>query len=200
MLYKIAKRKGLDGVAITDHESIKGWKTCINEYKHTGDFFIIRGIEKKTELGSIIGIFITENIKVNRFYEVIENIKSQGGIVIVPHPCDFIRRDTLRIRSLDRNTLVKKIDTLEIFNSRCMFNYFNTKAKKLAASLGKCGVGGSDAHLLTEVGNAFTAIECSQMEDIPKLLHRRDQTRITVYGRLSSRLVHLHTLLIKLKV
>lgn len=190
VLLKIARKRMLDGVAITDHDTTKGWKSIPNT-----SLTVIPGIEKRTNLGSIIGLFITDNVNTSEFHETVDEIRSQGGIVVIPHPCDPLRRDTLKIDQLDKKTLVEKIDMVEVFNSRCFFNYFNIKARKLAEELEKCMVGGSDAHLPFEVGNAYTAFNSVSEEEIYRTLKGGTLPPENVHGRLSNRFVHPFTIM-----
>lgn len=157
---------------------------------------VIPGIEKRTNIGSVIGLFITDDINTNQFHEVVDEIRSQGGIVVIPHPCDRLRRDSLKIKRLGKKALTKKIDAVEVFNSRCIFNYFNIEARKLAEKIGKCMVGGSDAHLPFEVGNAYTIFN-SISEEIYKTLKNGTLPPESVHGGLSNRLVHPITLAYK---
>ena len=59
-IVRAARLKGLDGIAITDHNTIKG---AIVASKHTTpDFTVIVGAEIATERGEIMGLFLTEEI------------------------------------------------------------------------------------------------------------------------------------------
>ena len=80
-LVKILKIKGIDGVAVTDHNTIE----VLKRYKH---FFlgkgikIVPGIEVSTNKGHVIGLFISESIRRREIAEVLDEIKSQGGISV----------------------------------------------------------------------------------------------------------------------
>jgi hypothetical protein len=114
-------------------------------------------------------------------------------VVVIPHPCDALRRDTLKIKMLEIEMLRKSVDAIEVFNSRCIFNFFNKKAQRLATQLRKCGIAGSDAHTLHEIGNAYTIIECSDISEVAKIL-RNSPSLVSVHGKLSNRLVHVETI------
>ena len=92
---KTAKLRGLDGVAITDHNSIKAWKEA-KEASRKHKFPVVLGEEVKVSVaghkkGEILGLFLTEQIKSRHPMEAIDEIKSQGGIAIVAHPFDKSR-------------------------------------------------------------------------------------------------------------
>jgi predicted metal-dependent phosphoesterase TrpH len=46
------------------------------------------------------------------------------------------------------------IDAIEIFNSRCIFSRFNTRAKEFSQQHHLLGIVGSDSHNINEVGTA----------------------------------------------
>ncbi|PKP56990.1 MAG: hypothetical protein CVT88_09505, partial [Candidatus Altiarchaeales archaeon HGW-Altiarchaeales-1] len=83
-IIKRARMKGLSGIAITDHETIKGAK--IAEKYSNDDFIVIVGCEINTEMGDIIGLFLNEEIKSRKSLSVIDEIKGQEGTVVLPHP------------------------------------------------------------------------------------------------------------------
>ncbi len=65
-ILKTAKKKGLDAISITDHDAMK------IDYKQfrNADVIIIPGMEIKTDMGDIIGLFLTEKIQINDFLSV----------------------------------------------------------------------------------------------------------------------------------
>jgi len=68
-IVKIAAKRGLNGVAITDHNTIIGGLKAKNY--ETEDFKVIVGSEISTERGEIIGLFLKEEIKPGNVQEVI---------------------------------------------------------------------------------------------------------------------------------
>ena len=194
-LIKVAMARGLDGIAITDHNTTRGWKK-IPERK---GLTIIKGMERTTDHGSVIGLFLNEKIKEQGLWEVIDEIRSQDGIIMIPHPCDYLRRDTIDIKAIDIDLLKTGIDAVETFNSRCILGRFNKKAERLAEDLCKHKVGGSDAHTLGEVGNARTLFEGDSPDIIHAQLKERNPVNTIVFGRLSSRFVHVTSFLNKLR-
>ena len=193
-LIKVAKARGLDGIAVTDHDTTRGWA----HFSVVDDFTVIQGIERTTDHGSIIGLFLNEGIDAYGFWEAVDQIRSQDGIVVLPHPCDTFRRDTPRIRALDKGLLKAKIDAVEIFNSRCILGRSNDRADRLAEELGKHRLGGSDAHNISEVGRARTRFSCDSPEEVHSQLKMNTLINTVVQGRLSSRLVHFSSILNRL--
>lgn len=172
-LIEIARKIGLNGVAITDHDTLKGYKVAkkyINE-----DFIIIPGIEWKTDRGEILGYFIQEEPKSRDLYEVIDEIKEQGGMIGVPHPFDIFRR------SINKHIyeIIDKIDFIEVINGRCSSSIFNEKALKISREYGIPGIAGSDAHRIEEIGLAY--IEINDLRDL------RKRKIINIGGRILSK-------------
>ena len=194
-LFRVAKARGLDGIAVTDHDTTKGWE----HFPDRDGFAVIRGIERTTDRGSVIGLFLNEGIESRGFWEVIDEIKGQGGVVVLPHPCDRFRGDALKVDSLDRSLLEARVDAVEVFNARCLLGRFNKDADRLAEDLGKHRVGGSDAHTLGEVGNARTLFNCDSLEEVHAQLKSGGSINTAVQGQLSGILVHVSSILNRLK-
>ena len=104
---KIAIRKGLNGVAITDHNSIKGG--LMAKSFENDNFRVIVGSEITTDRGEVIGLFLSEEIAPGNFGDVIAEIRDQGGLVILPHPFDRLRSTAFHPQSED----IRMIDAVE---------------------------------------------------------------------------------------
>lgn len=147
-IIKIAKKRKLNGIAITDHNTIKGGLEA-KKFNKNSDFIIITGTEIHTEYGDIIGLFINEEIKKKNFLDVVEEIKSQSGISILAHPYRGFSSP---------EKIIDKVDFVEGFNARSN-NEKNTMAIKLAAEYNKSVTAGSDAHSFFEIGNGITIFD-----------------------------------------
>ena len=143
MILKIAKKKGLDTVAITDHNTIKGG-ICAQKYAKEMGINVIVGEEVLTNIGDIIGLYLSQDIHSFNYVDVIEEIHNQGGIVLFPHP---YRGHT---NILD---VAQYVDIIEIWNGRASEEQ-NLAASVLAETLNLSHVIGSDAHLPNEIGAA----------------------------------------------
>ncbi len=126
VIVKTARKKGLSGVAVTDHNTIQGGLKAV-KYE-TDDFKIIVGSEIETDRGEVIGLFLSEEIKSHSFQDVIQEIKSQNGLVIIPHPFDTIRGNGIMPTVED----VPSVDCIEVYNSRCLLKKFNHQAYEFA--------------------------------------------------------------------
>jgi predicted metal-dependent phosphoesterase TrpH len=190
-LIKVALGRGLDGIAVTDHNTTRGW----TQFQENQELCIIKGIEQTTEYGSVIGLFLNENIESNEFYEVVDEIKDQDGIIMIPHPFDMLRSDSFKISSVEYKTLEKYVDAIEVFNSRCILNRFNENAEKLANTLHKHKLAGSDAHTRNEIGNARTEFEYNTLEQVRVKLKEKSPIKTKIHGKLSGSFVHVYSFL-----
>ena len=180
-IIRIAKKRGLAGVAVTDHNSISGGiKT---KSLASDDFMVVIGSEIKTNSGDIIGLFLNENIKAKSIEEVCEEIKDQGGISVLPHP--------FKNHQPNVEELIKFVDMVEVLNARIP-NVLNIKARTLAKKF-KCPcIAGSDAHTPFEIGNAIIEFPEKQTivdsEDIRKCLF---DSSINIRGNESKKYIQL---------
>jgi len=147
-LVKRAKQIGLDGFAITDHNTIAGLKEA-KEIAKKENFLIIPGLEVKSKQGDIIALGIEKNIPKNlSAEETIHRIHKLGGIAIAAHPFGKLYHRN----SVDVLAINLPFDAVEAINSRCY------SANKLAQKIKKPKTAGSDAHILDELGSAYTLV------------------------------------------
>jgi hypothetical protein len=153
-ILKLAKKNKLDGIAITDHNIIKGaLKTKkLNKNK---DLDIIIGEEISTNCGDLIALYVQEEIKKKNLFEVIDIAKQQDAILIIPHPFRAVPKMKFKY-PLEK--LQGKVDAIETFNSRNFF-FSNNKAKKAVENLKFAKVGSSDAHIPFDIGKAYTTFQ-----------------------------------------
>lgn len=189
-IVKIAIKRGLDGIAITDHDTIKGGLKA-KKYEND-DFTVIVGSEISTEIGDIIGLFLEEEeVKSKDVQEVVSEIKDQNGIIVIPHPFDELRHSAFHPKGED----VKFIDCIEGFNSRCVHQKYNDKAVEFGTKHNLTITAGSDAHFAWEIGNAFILAESSGEEELRREIMRKE---ISFNGKLSNPLNQGLTKVLKL--
>lgn len=147
-----AMRKGLDGLAITDHNTTRGGLLGVKAAKKTG-LTVIPGVEISSTRGDIVVLGLNEVLefkpKEMDVGEVVDLARDLGGVVVVPHPYRRSRPPTF--------VMEFKFDALEGFNARTS-RRLNEKAKKLAEVVNVPVVAGSDAHTLGEIGNGLTGV------------------------------------------
>ncbi len=145
---------GLEAIAVTDHNTIKG--ALAVAALAPAHIHVIIGEEIKTTRGEVIGLYLSEEIPRGlSFEETIREIKNQGGLVYVPHPFDPLHL-TPTYKLLASNAA--DIDIIEVYNPRITFTSFNEKAKRLALKYDIPGGAGSDCHVLQGVGTAMLSL------------------------------------------
>ncbi|EHP86818.1 PHP domain protein [Methanotorris formicicus Mc-S-70] len=133
--------------------------------------FGITGEEIATDRGEFIGLFLNEEINEKDIFEAIDKVKEQGGLVYLPHPFDVRRRRSLcKFNILDDREFIKKVDVVEVFNSRCITNEPNIKAFEYARKHDFLIGVGSDAHFIWEIGNAYINFEPFDMDNPKEFL------------------------------
>ncbi|MEM2940166.1 MAG: PHP domain-containing protein [Thermoproteota archaeon] len=178
LLPKKAALRGLAGFAVTDHDFFGA-----HEKLEPGGMIVIPGMEIRTTAGDLIVLFIQEPVHSRDPFEVSDRVRAQEGVVIAAHPFGFPR-----LGGSANEKVFNLLDGVEVMNARNLLRKQNAKALELARRLGKTEVGGSDAHTLREVGQAYTLAEASSLEEL-RLMIRRKMTRGA--GGLSFPLVHL---------
>lgn len=146
---QIAKDIGLDGIAITDHDTVDGLKDSFGEIED--DFLVIPGIEVSSEDGHVLGLGVNEKIPPERpASEAVENIREKGGIAVAAHP--------FSLSSKPFSVLSADFDAVEVFNPRRYMG--NRFAKKYAEQNDIPMAAGSDAHFPEEIGMAGVKLDC----------------------------------------
>ncbi len=149
-IVKVAEKKGLDGIALLDHNSIKGYKKIKNM---DTDLIIVPGIEVSTEEGHVGALGLKEEIGRPKTVErAIEIIHEHDAIAVAVHPYRFwsgMGEDVIRGNDWD---------AMEGLNGRT-WHYKNVRARNLAEEMDLPIVGGSDAHRLKSVGKSFTVVK-----------------------------------------
>jgi len=163
-LLKIAKRVKLDGIAIADHNTIKGGVE-VSKANKDKDFEVIPGIEVSTDRGHVLGLYINEEIKSRNFFDVSDAIKKQGGIVIIAHPFRLIPKLRSKLKGVD---VKKYLDAMECYNARTSY-FGNKNAIKFAEKFNLAKTGGSDAHFSFEIGRCVTLFD----GDLRKAIRQR---------------------------
>jgi len=187
-IVKVAKSRGLDGIAITDHGTLLGARETANYASE--DFLVIIGAEFALKEGEIIGLFLQEEIRSKTILSAIDEIHEQGGIVVLPHPFK-------RNHRWDPD-IIEKIDAIEVFNARGepkQLSSKNSLAKSLAQRYDKTFTGGSDAHFYFEIGRGFTLLNGDlALNEIKRAII---EGHTSVGGRLSSPFVEMGSQYVK---
>jgi len=146
-----AIKNGIDCLAITDHNEIKGsFET--QQYAKDKSILIIPGIEVESREGDILALNVQELIPKNlSAEETIEKIKEQRGLAIIAHP--FSGRHAFK---KDLKDFLDKVDGIEILNASILTG--NKKALEFVKKHNLAFTAGSDAHEPKFVGRAYLEI------------------------------------------
>jgi predicted metal-dependent phosphoesterase TrpH len=145
-----AEAQGLGAIAVTDHNVFGGAREAV-ERARGRDLVVIPGEEVKTaDQGEVIGLFLSDEIPRGlSFGETVAAIRSQGGIVYLPHPFDRLHAIPEPV-TLHRH--LAEVDVLEVYNARLLFEAYNDEALRFARKYDLTMGAGSDAHVLQGVG------------------------------------------------
>lgn len=153
-LIRAARRKGIDRLVVTDHNSIQG---ALAAQKLDSELVIV-GEEILTTRGEILAAFVQEEIPpMLTPQETIRRLKEQGAFISVSHPFDSMRKGGWR--EVDLLEVIHDVDAIEVYNSRCMSPQFNRLAREFALKHGLAGTVGSDAHAVFEVGRSVMVLD-----------------------------------------
>lgn len=153
-LVRIVQQRGLDGIALTDHDVLHG----ALKLQETAPFKVIPGEEINTIQGEITGLFLEERIPPHlSLHDTVDRIHAQGGLVYVPHPLS--RGVPSRIRRDGLQTILPNVDIIEGFNGRSPLSVDDGAARQLAEMHGLPVGAGSDAHWGFEVGQGWVEME-----------------------------------------
>lgn len=159
-----AKKRGLDGVAVTDHGRLDGALKIAAET----DFLIVPGIEIASSDGHVVGLNVTEPVSGKLSAdETVDRIHGAGGIAVACHPVGLFKGGLGKHINLS-------FDAVEVINSSAIpFSYAVKQSMKIASRLGKPRLAGSDAHYGPEIGCAYTVVNAEpNVDNVVKAISR----------------------------
>jgi len=148
-IIKTAKKRGLDGVAITDHDEVH------REPLRIDGIDLIPATEITTKEGDhLLGYFVEEKVKEGLdFKEAFSRVKAQGGFAVWAHP--FRRREYLSDEEKERLLSLDGMEAGNAMDEREGREF----AGKLAKEYGLLQTAGSDAHVCGQVGTGVLKVE-----------------------------------------
>jgi predicted metal-dependent phosphoesterase TrpH len=160
-----AERAGLDLIALTDHDDIRGAFLLRDiAARRSSPVEIVPGVEVTTRSGHLLALWIEEEIQMfAALAETVSRIHRAGGVAIVPHPLSYLTfsvgEGALRVLAAATDTLVH-IDGIETRNPSYAGRvraarsvWLNEKVLHVAAT------GSSDAHHANLVGTTWTEFD-----------------------------------------
>jgi len=159
-LIQEARRIGLDGICLTDHNYV--WRAeDVEALRRRHDFLVLRGNEITTDQGDVLVFGFEEDIQgVIRLEDLRPKVLEAGGFMIVAHPfrgfLTFgIGKLGLTPEKATKRPVFQYVDAVEVLNGKVTADE-NRFAGEVAATLGVTVTGGSDAHEVMEVGQYAT--------------------------------------------
>ncbi len=168
----LAKKSKKLGVipAITDHNSV-----AANSKMKSFNVPFIPGEEIATDRGDLTALFVNEPIaRKTPFAEALDLIHAQGAIAYLPHMFD-----KTRFGAIPTEKEASKIDIVEIFNSRCHSEVYNSRAKTFAKKHKILSAVGSDSHFLFEFGTTYTTLPDFDLDSPKQLLKSLKSAKFT---------------------
>jgi len=166
---QIVKARGLDGIAVTEHDVASSFES--------DEILVVPGIEVSSRQGHILALGPCEAVPKGLSAErAIELLRAQGCVIVVPHPYDRSSP------SIDPLHLGVSVDAIETVNSSSIpFESSKRKAENAAKVLSLSMVAGSDSHIPSTIGDAYTLVEVSS-SSVGSVLEAVRAGRTTPYG------------------
>ena len=162
---RAAIRKGLDGIALTDHDTTAGWEVVRKAAERAGLLFIPGQervvIHNGRTAGEVLCLFLRSPVRSRHPAGILSEVQAQGGLVAAAHPFD--RRRPALGRSPALLEFGSRI-AFEILNGRNYGRQANRLAETCAAAHGLPVTAGSDAHTPFEVGNVYVEADVETAE------------------------------------
>ena len=211
-----ALKKGLNGLAVTDHDTTSGLDALKSAAALYG-LFVIPAIEFTVARGTHYLVYLTPDVPLHKDdLEMIDEVHRRGGLIGLPHP---YRSDTgLIFNQIEKSfyskeevdAILSQIDLIEVFNAKSTLQQ-NEQAQQLAESFPKLKrTAGSDSHHPSSVGAAHTEIRGFQYGNLQEMRQQLKSlpTRIVLLPELmesdASRKLHsaiegVRSLMVKIK-
>ncbi len=187
-LIEEAKRIGLDGICLTDHNHV--WDaTRVEELRQKHGFLVLRGNEITTNQGDVLVFGLDKNIQgIIDLKELRREVDEANGFMIVAHPFRGflvvgVDEAGLTPEKAMERPLFNYVDAVEILNGK-VTDKENDFALTVTEGLGLSGTGGSDAHEVEEVGMYATEFyeEIRNEQDLVEALKSGAYSPITFQG------------------
>lgn len=176
---------GINCIAVCDHGTTEG----AIKLRDIAPFTVIVAEEVLTPDGEIMGMFLKETIPSGiSIKETISRIREQNGLVCIPHPFDRFRPSALKSKAI--NEIAGQIDIIEVFNARTLPYQNMNRPRNFAREQNLPQSAGSDAHTLSEIGNAY--VEIPEFDGRDDFLESLSQGKIC--GSRTNPLIHFLSL------
>ena len=167
-----AERAGLDVIALTDHDDIRG-AFALRELaaRRSSPVEVVPGVEVTTRSGHLLALWVEDEVPMFcSLAQALSRIHQAGGMAIVPHPLSYltfsIGEGALRQLAAYGDD-VRMVDAIEVRNPSYAGRVRASRALWLNAHVLRIAeTGSSDAHHAALVGTCWTEFPGSTPEEL----------------------------------
>jgi predicted metal-dependent phosphoesterase TrpH len=174
-----AERVGLDVIALTDHDDIRGAFALRDlAARRASAIEIVAGMEVTTRSGHLLALWVEEEIPMFcQLGDAVRRIHQAGGVAVVPHPLSFLTFSIgeRALRQMAANGDGERmIDGMEIRNPSWAGRVRAERTAWLNSNvLHVAETGSSDAHHASLVGTCWTAFPGKTALDLRRAIVAR---------------------------
>lgn len=184
LLIKIARKRNLGAIALTDHDNMNGIKPFLNYASKFDDIIPIVGQEitkynQKRQVWAHVLAYglrkIPWKIRFQPLPEFLDYLDDNNAVYVLAHPFDLSgsapaggfhpKTYEINISVLKRFRMIETINGLQS-------KRFNLITQFIARNLGIPGIAGGDSHNPKMIGKCYTYIEGTTEEEILEYLHQ----------------------------
>ena len=173
-----AERAGLNVIALTDHDDIRGAFVLRDlAARRNSPVEVVTGVEVTTRSGHLLALWVEDELPMFApLAQTIAQIHARGGVAIVPHPLSYLTFSIGEgaLRSLHAAGPECRIDGIELANPSYAGRVRRARATWLNARLlAAAETGSSDAHHAELVGTAWTEFPGATAADLRRAISER---------------------------
>ncbi|HDR53531.1 MAG TPA: PHP domain-containing protein [archaeon] len=150
-----AKRAGLGAIAITDHNTVEGWRNL----KLSNGFVIIPGVELDTDKGHVLVLGIEDVPPTKELIPLLEWAKDHNAIAIAAHIYDLPNRSPMGSYAFNHFRIIEGI------NGKCPARLCRKVVRDAFRHKVKF-VCNSDAHHVSELGAFYNNVPGETLEEL----------------------------------
>ncbi|MGI6621445.1 MAG: CehA/McbA family metallohydrolase [Bacillota bacterium] len=186
-ILEAAIEKGLDGICVTEHQSLYASRPFDELKKDYPSLVVLRGVELSTDAGHML-VYGIDDAEWNDWgkdrsvngQELIDRVRKLGGVAIPAHPWQVVpspgNQEGLQFTVDERITILDNLTAIEACNGKQLGHPVICEILGAFAKQRGIGrIGGSDAHVPENVGNAYTVFRtpvCSPRELVRAILSK----------------------------
>lgn len=176
---KQASMRGLNVIAVTDHDEIRGSLEA-RELASQYNVEVVPGVEVSTKEGHLIALYVDQPMpKGLSMIDTLVRIGDFGGIAIAPHPMNLLPGSLSMeaiVAAMADEKAQKVLKGIEVYNMG--HEIFNQDAQKFSHFLPLSKVAASDSHVFWTVGVGYTEFPGKTAADLRRALENFSTTAV----------------------